>query len=418
MNNYFIIGKVNEVKSHLFNLFSKDHKTISNPKENTTVDIIRKLIQHQNYSYHLYDTPGFYTLKEFNLLLKRIDNLGLSKIQFIYLSEIFTDEDLKICKLLFKKKYPILFFSFNNNVKNNLVTNLFENSFINSTDNLSNLKRHLIEQCSSDEDLNINNSQKDTVAIFGKENTGKSTLFNKITDISLSQTSPNLHTTRDSVNWDVKYKGQIISFFDTAGFIRSRSNRKYKDFEKFSINQSEYFIKNSSLIILLLDATSESRLDLSLIGSLAKRNKPFLVLVNKMDLIKEKIIYQKKFIDYLSSNHNYYSSLNLYFISAINLSKSKILSIIHNQLNNQFSFKTSYLNRIIKPLNGELSKIQKNSREFKIYFITAFTVNQKNYFKISCNFNKTNIRPHIKTFLSKILIRELNLKGINFNLIF
>ena len=144
MNNYFIIGKVNEGKSHLFNLFSKDHKTISNPKENTTVDIIRKLIQHQKYSYHLYDTPGFYTLKEFNLLLKRIDHLGLSKIQFIYLSEIFTDEDLKICKLLFKKKYPILFFSFNNNVKNNLVTNLFENSFINSTDNLSNLKRHLI----------------------------------------------------------------------------------------------------------------------------------------------------------------------------------------------------------------------------------------------------------------------------------
>lgn len=418
MNNYFIIGKVNEGKSHLFNLFSKDHKTISNPKENTTVDIIRKQIIHQSYSYYLYDTPGFYTLKEFNLLSERIDNLGLSKIQFIYLAEIFTDEDLKICKFLFKKRYPILFFSFNNNSKNNLVENLFENSFIDTADNLSNLKRYLINQCSRNQDINPVGFQKDTVSIFGKENTGKSTLFNKITDIALSQTSPNLHTTRDSVNWDVKYKGQIISFFDTAGFIRSRSNRKYQDFEKFSINQSEYFIKNSSLIILLLDATSESRLDLSLIGSLAKRNKPFLVLVNKMDLIKDKPVYQKKFIEYLSSSHNYYSSLNLYFISAINLSKSKILSIIHNQLHNQFSFKTSYLNRIIKPLNGELSKIQKNSKEFKIYFITAFTVNQKNYFKISCNFNKKNIRPHIKTFLSKILIRELKLKGINFNLIF
>ena len=51
-------------------------------------------------------------------------------------------------------------------------------------------------------------------------------------------------------------------------------------------------------------------------------------------------------------------------------------------------------------------------------FITAFTVNQKNYFKISCNFNKKNIKPHVKSFLSKILIRELNLKGISFNLIF
>ena len=418
MNNYFIIGKVNEGKSHLFNLFSKEHKTISNPKENTTVDIIRKQIQHNNYNYYLYDTPGFYSLKEFNFLLKRIENLGLQNIQFIYLANNFLDEDLKICKLLFKKKYPCFYFSFKNNSKIDLVSNLFVNLFINTPDNLSNLKKYLINQCLNNEDNAINELEKNTVAIFGKENTGKSTLFNKITDISLSLTSPNLHTTRDSVNWDVKYKGQIISFFDTAGFIRSRSNRKNRDFEKFSINQSEYFIKNSSLIVLLLDATSESRLDLSLIGSLAKRNKPFLVLVNKMDLVKEKIIYQKKFIDYLSSNHNYYSSLNLYFISAINLSKSKILSIIHNQLHNQFSFKTSYLNRIIKPLNGELSKIQKNSREFKIYFITAFTVNQKNYFKISCNFNKKNIRPHIKTFLSKILIRELKLKGINFNLIF
>ena len=418
MNNYFIIGKVNEGKSHLFNLFSKEHKTISNPKENTTVDIIRKQIQHNNYNYFLFDTPGFYSLKEFNLLLKRIENLGLQNIQFIYLADNFLDEDLKICKLLFKKKYPCFYFSFKNNSKIDLVSNLFVNLFINTPDNLSNLKKYLINQCLNNEDTAINDLEKNTVAIFGKENTGKSTLFNKITDISLSLTSPNLHTTRDSVNWDVKYKGKIISFFDTAGFIRSRSNRKNRDFEKFSINQSEYFIKNSSLIVLLLDATSESRLDLSLIGSLAKRNKPFLVLVNKMDLVKEKIIYQKKFIDYLSSNHNYYSSLNLYFISAINLSKSKILSIIHNQLHNQFSFKTSYLNRIIKPLNGELSKIQKNSREFKIYFITAFTVNQKNYFKISCNFNKKNIRPHIKTFLSKILIRELKLKGINFNLIF
>ena len=137
-----------------------------------------------------------------------------------------------------------------------------------------------------------------------------------------------------------------------------------------------------------------------------------------MDLIKDKIIYKQKFLNYLSKNHNYFRSLNINFISAKNLSKSKTLDIIFNQLHNKFSFKTSYLNKLIKPINIELSKIKKNSKEFKIYFITAFTINQKNYFKISCNFNKKNIKPHIKSFLSKLLIRELNLKGINFNLIF
>ena len=417
MNNYFIIGKVNEGKSHLFNLFSKDHRTISNPKENTTVDIIRKEISTNNFYYYLYDTPGFYNISEFKEIYDRIKNLKISNINFIYLSENFTDQDLKICKYINSLNLKIYYFNFKSLNFINFIPNLFSKTFANQKDNFLDLYNFL-----SDKNLITDETFKkkeiSTIVIFGKENTGKSTLFNKITNIQLSKTSPQLHTTRDSVNWDIQYQKETLRFIDTAGFIRSRSNRKNNDFEKFSINQSEYFIKNASLIVLLLDSTSESKLDLSLIGSLSKRNKPFLVLVNKMDLIMEKNIYQKKFLDYLSNNHNYYSSLNIHFISAINLSKSKILELIHDHLNNKFFFKTSYLNKMIKSINGELGKIQKNSKEFKIYFITAFTVNQKNYFKISCNFNKKNIKPHIKNFLSKILIRELNLKGINFNLIF
>lgn len=417
MNNYFIIGKVNEGKSHLFNLFSKDHRTISNPKENTTVDIIRKEISTNNFYYYLYDTPGFYNISEFKEIYDRIKNLKISNINFIYLSENFTDQDLKICKYINSLNLKIYYFNFKSLNFINFIPNLFSKTFANQKDNFLDLYNFLSDK-NLITDETFQKKEISTIVIFGKENTGKSTLFNKITNIQLSKTSPQLHTTRDSVNWDIQYQKETLRFIDTAGFIRSRSNRKNNDFEKFSINQSEYFIKNASLIVLLLDSTSESKLDLSLIGSLSKRNKPFLVLVNKMDLIMEKNIYQKKFLDYLSNSHNYYSSLNIHFISAINLSKSKILELIHDHLNNKFFFKTSYLNKMIKSINGELGKIQKNSKEFKIYFITAFTVNQKNYFKISCNFNKKNIKPHIKNFLSKILIRELNLKGINFNLIF
>ena len=417
MNNYFIIGKVNEGKSYLFNLFSKDHRTISNPKENTTVDIIRKEISTNNFHYYLYDTPGFYNISEFKEIYDRIKNLKISNINFIYLSENFTDQDLKICKYINSLNLKIYYFNFKSLNFINFIPNLFSKTFANQKDNFLDLYNFLLDK-NLITDETFQKKEISTIVIFGKENTGKSTLFNKITNIQLSKTSPQLHTTRDSVNWDIQYQKETLRFIDTAGFIRSRSNRKNNDFEKFSINQSEYFIKNASLIVLLLDSTSESKLDLSLIGSLSKRNKPFLVLVNKMDLIMEKNIYQKKFLDYLSNNHNYYSSLNIHFISAINLSKSKILELIHDHLNNKFFFKTSYLNKMAKSINGELGKIQKNSKEFKIYFITAFTVNQKNYFKISCNFNKKNIKPHIKNFLSKILIRELNLKGINFNLIF
>ena len=417
MKNYFIIGKVNEGKSYLFNLFSKSHKTISNPKENTTIDIIKKNISSNNFDYNIYDTPGFYKTKDFSILLKKILELKVENIIFIYLASSFNSDDLKICKQIHSNKYKLLLFSFKKIDEKSYISNLFTKIFLDYSDNLSTLKKYLSDNNKKTKIAGIKSNKK-IITIFGKENTGKSTLFNKITNLSLSKTSSDLHTTRDSVNWEINYKNQTLEFIDTAGFIRSRSNRKNYDFEKLSLEQSEYFIKKSSLIILLLDANSESRLDLSLIGSLAKRNKPFLVLVNKIDLIQNKTSYQQIFLKYLSSNHSYYSSLNIYFISALHSSKSKIMHIISNQLNNKFFFKTSYLNKIIKSVNIELRKIQKNSKEFKIYFITAFTVNQKNYFKISCNFSKKNIKQHIKIYLSKILIRELKLKGINFNLIF
>ena len=249
MNNYFIIGKVNEGKSHLFNLFSKNHRTISNPLENTTVDIIRKEISIKNFHYYLYDTPGFYNLSDFKEIYKRISDLKISNIKFIYLSEIFTEEDLKICKFINSIGINIYFFNFNQLDFSNLIPNLFSKIFVNQKDNFGELYNFLASQNSIDDESSIK-QETSTIVIFGKENTGKSTLFNKITNIQLSKTSPNLHTTRDSVNWDINYKKEILRFIDTAGFIRSRSNRRNNDFEKFSIIQSEYFIKNASLIVL------------------------------------------------------------------------------------------------------------------------------------------------------------------------
>ena len=184
MNNYFIIGKVNEGKSYLFNIFSKTHKTISNPKENTTVDLIRKNISSHNFEYKIYDTPGFYKYKDFTKLLDKISNLGLDKICFIYLISSFTNEDLKICKKLYSKKFNLMLFSFKKINENDYVSNLFEKTFTNHSDNLSMLKKHLSHE-NKKHGSNTNKANKKSIAIFGKENTGKSTLFNKITNIPL-----------------------------------------------------------------------------------------------------------------------------------------------------------------------------------------------------------------------------------------
>ena len=113
----------------------------------------------------------------------------------------------------------------------------------------------------------------------------------------------------------------------------------------------------------------------------------------------------------MSSNHSYYTSLNIYFISALHSSKSKIMHIISNQLNSKFFFKTSYLNKIIKSVNTELSKIQKILKSLKFILLLHSQLIKKIISKFHVIFQK-NIKQHIKTYLSKILIRELKLKGI------
>ena len=140
MNNYFIIGKVNEGKSHLFNLFSKTHKTISNPKANTTIDIIRKNILSENSEYNLYDTPGFYKFTDLTKLFNKISELSLDNINFIYLTSSFTDEDLKICKELHSKKFNLLLFTFKKIDEKDYITNLFVKIFTSHSDNLTILK--------------------------------------------------------------------------------------------------------------------------------------------------------------------------------------------------------------------------------------------------------------------------------------
>ena len=209
MNNYFIIGKVNEGKSFLFNLFSKNHKTISNPKANTTIDVIRKNISSENFEYNIYDTPGFYKFSDFRNLLDKILELSLDNVNFIYLTSSFTNEDLKICKKLHSQKFNLLLFSFKKIDEKDYISNLFVKNFSSYSDNITTLKKYLFNE-NKKQFSNSDVVNKKTVAIFGKENTGKSTLFNKIMSISLSKTSPYLHTTRDSVNWDIKYKNQTL----------------------------------------------------------------------------------------------------------------------------------------------------------------------------------------------------------------
>ena len=79
-----------------------------------------------------------------------------------------------------------------------------------------------------------NNSDDLTVAIVGKTNTGKSTIFNLINKKKLALTGSQANLTRDSVESTTRINNINFKIFDTAGF--SKNNRE--KIHKLSINQT------------------------------------------------------------------------------------------------------------------------------------------------------------------------------------
>ena len=278
MNNYFIIGKVNEGKSHLFNLFSKTHKTISNPKANTTIDVIRKNISSENFEYNIYDTPGFYKLSDFTDLLNKISTLKLENIKFIYLISSFTNEDLKICKQLYSKKYNLLLFSFKKIDDKDYISNLFDKTFTNNSDNFSSLKKYLSNN-NKKQISNVKNVNKKTIAIFGKENTGKSTLFNRLTKTRDALVAGVPGLTRDRQFGKAQLDGRSFWLIDTGGL-----SGEEQGIDEHMAAQSLTAIDEADLIFFLVDV-KDGRLpqDDDIAKLLRNKNKPIQLVANKID---------------------------------------------------------------------------------------------------------------------------------------
>lgn len=117
-----------------------------------------------------------------------------------------------------------------------------------------------------------------TLAITGRTNVGKSTLFNALLDEDRAIVTPYPGTTRDYLREQVKIEDTIFTLVDMAGLERTAH-----PIEKVGIKRGQTLASKADGILLLLDAsqgvTSEDR------GLIRKyKNKKCMLLVNKIDL--------------------------------------------------------------------------------------------------------------------------------------
>jgi tRNA modification GTPase len=157
------------------------------------------------------------------------------------------------------------------------------------------------------------------VVIAGKPNVGKSTLLNALLNEERAIVSEIAGTTRDTVEDEMIIGGLRFRFIDTAGI------RETVDIiEAKGVERTHEKIKQAKLIIYLVDPEQNVKEIETQVKYLNELDIPFLVVVNKRDLVSAEFEGELSVIsDQLSDNRqqttdNRAQTSNLIFISARN----------------------------------------------------------------------------------------------------
>ena len=123
---------------------------------------------------------------------------------------------------------------------------------------------------------------KPVVAVVGRPNVGKSTLFNKLVGKRLSIVDDTPGVTRDRIYSDCEWRGKIFMLVDTGGIEPKTDDIILAQMRR----QAELAIQSADVIILVTELSSGvTATDYDVAAMLIKSGKPVVLCVNKCDAV-------------------------------------------------------------------------------------------------------------------------------------
>jgi len=125
---------------------------------------------------------------------------------------------------------------------------------------------------------------KPVIAIVGRPNVGKSTIFNRIVGERVSIVEDIPGVTRDRIYGTGEWKGRVFSLIDTGGIVREEED----ELARLVCMQAELAIEEADVIVFMVDAkTGITQPDRDVAEMLYRARKPVVVAVNKVDNPKQ-----------------------------------------------------------------------------------------------------------------------------------
>jgi GTP-binding protein len=296
-----LIGQTNAGKSSILNRIARKNIAIVAREEGTTRDNVITKIDNK---YMLVDTAGLKDPSddfEASIQDQISDATKMADVILVTLdsTKYFDFRDAKIAKDALRSKKTVFLVLNKADLKESLPIEEFralgispEKIFYVSATTGQGIKslESAIENTLQKRNLLTRNEKKSTtaslkIALVGRPNVGKSSLFNSLAKKQQAVVSSKQGTTRDINRVNIRYKGREIEILDTAG-LRKPGKREV-GIEKFSAIRTLMAIEEADICALLVDSTEpHSKLDQSLAGQIIKAGKGIIMVVTKADLLE------------------------------------------------------------------------------------------------------------------------------------
>lgn len=292
-----LIGQTNAGKSSLLNRLAHKNIAIVAREEGTTRDNVMARIDDR---FLLIDTAGLkdpdddFEAGIQDQIADAIDSADLILLT-LDSSKYPDDKDKNIAKSALKSKKPVLLLLNKSDLGDSLPESEFlrlgikpdETFRISATtgQGIKDLKStiyHNLPQTSP----NRADDNRLKIALIGRPNVGKSSLFNTLGQKQQALVSSRQGTTRDVNRVEVRFHNRTLEILDTAG-LRKPGKREV-GIEKFSALRTLAAIEEADVCALLVDATEpHSKLDQSLAGQIVDAGKGIIVVLTKADLVDD-----------------------------------------------------------------------------------------------------------------------------------
>lgn len=212
------------------------------------------------------------------------------------------------------------------------------------------------------------------VALIGRPNVGKSSLFNRLAGQERSVVSDIPGTTRDAIDTIVERGDRKYIFIDTAG-LRKKS-KLASGIEYYSTLRSIRATERCDIVLLILDGREGlTEQDKRIAGIAREAGKAVIILVNKWDIVEKETNTMYHFTKKLRAELQFLEYANVEYVSALTGSRLNKLFPLIEQTMEQYRRRigTGLLNDL---LNDALlaNPPSAKGKKIKILYITQVAV--------------------------------------------